>query len=557
MTEHILAVSTGTPLYVDPIKIAVSLLFFFGWAWAVQWIDRDTDTVKTQRERWNLIILSGSFVAFLVLFIPPWSGGLFYLGIAFWLLIVGATMIAYILHRNGRVVPDARVLTLGHAKRLLPGGGGGPAKAKSTKGLQIRLNDHAGKFVELPTTPDELKSFELVQDFLYEVLWRRVSDLDMTPGKDEYRVVYRIDGVAGERSEGIPLADGERMVHYLKKLAGLKVDEIRRPQTGKIQAGLLNAPGDPGTAEVRTSGSTAGERLMLHVQSGPALMRIGDLGLAQPREELVKGFLNKKHGLVLISAPPRHGLTTTQYAILRSHDAYMNNIYALERKKLVDLDNVTQNIYEGANADVNYARMLQTILRREPDIVLVDNCEDRETARIATRAAAEDRKIYMGIPGKDCFDALGKYLTLLEDNAMGAKALIGVINQRLMRVLCKDCREAFQPDEATLKKLNLPSEKIERFYRPPTDQKLDRKGKPIVCTTCQGTGYVGRVGVFEVLAVDPAVSALIAEGAPMSRIKSQCRKNKMYYLQEEGLLKVIDGTTSMNEVLRCLGGNDK
>ncbi len=556
MTQQILAASAGPTLYVDPIKIAVAVVLFFAWAWAVQWIDRDTDLVKTKRERWNLIVLSGSFVAFLVFFIPPWSGGMFYVGLAFWVLIVGATMLAYVFHRNSRVVPDARILTVGHLKRLMPGGGGA-VKAKSTKGLQIRLNDHAGKFVEMPTTPEEMKSFELVQDFLYEILWRRVSDLDMTPGKEEYRVVYRIDGVAGERPDGIPLADGERMVPYLKKLAGLKVDEIRRPQTGRIQAGLLNAPNEPGFTEVKTSGSMAGERLMLHVQSGPALMRLSDVGLAAPREEIVKGFLNKKTGLVLISAPPRHGLTTTQYAILRSHDAYMNNIYALERRKMVDLDNVTQNVYEGANSDVNFARMLQSVLRREPDIVLVDNCEDRETARIASRAAAEDRKIYMGIQAKDCFDALSKYIALLEDHAMAAKALIGVTNQRLMRVLCKECREAFHPDEATLKKLNLPAEKIERFYRPPSEQKLDRKGKPIVCTSCQGTGYVGRIGVFEVMNVDPSIAALIAEGAPINRIKSQCRKNKMYYLQEEGLLKVIDGTTSMNEVLRCLGGNDK
>lgn len=556
MTQQILAASSDAPLYIDPIKIAIAVVLFFAWAWAAQWVDRDTDLVKTKRERWNLIVLSGSFVAFLVFFIPPWSGGMFGVGVAFWMLIVGATMLAYVFHRNGRVVPDARVLTVGHLKRMLPGGGGA-AKAKSTKGLQIRLNDHAGKFVEMPTTPDEMKSFEMVQDFLYEILWKRVSDLDMTPGKEEYRVVYRIDGVAGERPEGIPLAEGERMVQYLKKLAGLKVEEVRRPQSGRIQAGLLNAPGEPGFTEVKTSGSMAGERLMLHVQSGPALMRLTDVGLATPREEIVKGFLNKKTGLVLISAPPRHGLTTTQYAILRSHDAYMNNIYALERRKMVDLDNVTQNVYEGANSDVNFARMLQTVLRREPDIVLVDNCEDRETARIASRAAAEDRKIYMGIQAKDCFDALSKYVALLEDHAMASKALIGVTNQRLMRVLCKDCREAFHPDEATLKKLNLPAEKIERFYRPPTEQKLDRKGKPILCTTCQGTGYVGRVGVFEVMNIDPTVAALIAEGAPINRIKSQCRKNKMYYLQEEGLLKVIDGTTSMNEVLRCLGGNDK
>lgn len=555
MVQNVLAASAAS-LYVDPIKIAIAAVLFVGWAAGVQWIDRDTDVVKTQRERWNLIVLSGSFVAFLVFFIPPWSGGMFWLGVVFWLLIVGSTFLAYIFHRNGRVSPDFRVLTLGHLKRLLPGGAAG-AKPKSSKGLQIRLNDHAGKFVEVPTTSDEIKSFELVQSFLHEILSKRVSDLDMTPGKEEYRVIYRIDGVAGERPEGIPLPDGERIIQFLKKIAGLKTDEIRRPQAGKIQAGLLNAPGDPGTAEVKTSGSTAGERLQLHIQSGPALMRLSDLGIAPQREEIVRGFLNKKIGLVLISAPPRHGMTTTQYAILRSHDAYMNNIYALERRKLLDLDNVTQNVYEGANSDVNYARMLQTILRREPDIVLVDDCEDRETARIASRAAAEDRKIYMGMQAKDCFDALSKYISLLEDHAMAAKALIGVTNQRLMRVLCKECREAYRPDEATLKKLNLPADKIERFYRPPSEQKLDRKGKPVVCATCQGTGYVGRVGVFEVMNVDPSVAAMIAAGEPINRIKAQCRKNKMYYLQDEGLYKVIDGTTSMNEFLRCLGGNEK
>ncbi|MDO8630164.1 MAG: ATPase, T2SS/T4P/T4SS family, partial [Phycisphaerales bacterium] len=196
-------------------------------------------------------------------------------------------------------------------------------------------------------------------------------------------------------------------------------------------------------------------------------------------------------------------------------------------------------------------------LRREPDIVLVGECEDRETARIAGHSAAEDRKVYMGLPAKDSFDALGKFLTLLEDNALAAKALIGVINQRLVRVLCTECREAFQPDAAMLKKLNLQADKIERFYRPPTEQKLDRKGKPILCPNCQGSGYVGRIGVFEVMEIKPEITALIAEGAPLNRIKAECRKKKMYYLQEEGLRKVIDGITSMNEVIRCLSGNEK
>ncbi len=556
MTPSMLAsVPDGTG-YINFVKVGVVLLLLLGWAAAAQWIDRDTDVVKTKREQWNLIVLAGAMVAYFVLFIPPWSGGLFVLGLTFWLLIAGGSMLAYVVHRNGRVVPDARILTLGHAKRLALRGKEGK-QSRSEKGLRVRISDHGGKFVESPRDAEEARAFHAVQDFLHDMLWRRAADVEMVAGKEKYRLVYRIDGVAVERPEGLPPDDGERMFRYFKKLAGLNVEEIRRPQSGRIQAALLSHEGDPPYAEVRTSGTTAGERLSLHIQSGPVLMRFPELGIAPPRLEQVKQFLGKPHGLFLISAPPRHGMTTTQYAVIRSHDAYMNNIHALERRKLVDLDNITQQVYEGNNADVNYARMLQSVLRREPDIVLVGECEDRETAKIATRAAADNRKIYLGIQAKDTFDALGKYLTLVEDNALAAKAVLGLTNQRLTRVLCKDCREAFQPDAATLKKLNLPADKIDRFYRPPTEAKLNKRGKEIVCPTCQGTGYVGRTGLFEVLVVDPAVAKLIAEGATIDKIKAQCRKNKMYYLQEEALLKVIDGTTSMNEVLRCLGGQEK
>jgi len=556
VTTPLLGAFSEGATYVNLVKVGVAIALLFGWAAAAQWIDRDTDVVKTKREQWNMIVLSGAVVAYFVLFLPPWSGGLFALGVTFWLLIAGGSMLAYIIHRNGRVVPEARVLTIGQVLRLFAGGRDKP-KRGSDKGLRVRISDHAGRFVETPTTPDQRADFDTVQEFLHDLLWRRVADVDMVAGKAGYRLVYRIDGVATERGDDIPTADGERVVRYLKKLAGLNVEEIRRPQTGRIQAALLSHDGDPGYTEVRTSGTTAGERLSLRIQMGPVLMRINDLGIAPPRQENIKQFLGKSTGLFLMSAPPRHGLTTTQYAVLRSHDAYMNNIHALERRKLIDLDNITQQIYEGNNTDVNYARVLQSILRREPDIVMVGECEDRETARIGTRAAADDRKIYLGIQAKDSFDALSKYLTLVEDNALAGKALLGVTCQRLIRVLCPECREAFQPDAATLKKLNLPADKIERFYRPPTEQKLDRKGKPILCPNCQGTGYVGRTGVFEVLVVDPAVSQLITEGAAIERIKAQCRKNKMYYLQEEGLLKVIDGTTSMNEILRCLAGGEK
>ena len=552
----LLALAPEFGAYTNPVKIGVVVLLLVGWALCAQWVDRDTNVVKTQREQWNMIVLAGGLVGFVWLFFGPWEGTLFAVGVGGFVGIAGGAVLFYVLHRNSRVTPANRVLTIGHAKRVF-GGGGSKKAAGPAKGIRVLLNDHEGNFVEPPTDPDDAKGFAAAQDFLYDLLWRRAEDMDMVSGKEKYRLVFRIDGVATEHKEGVPLDTGEVLVRYLKKIAGLNAEEIRRPQRGRIEASLLSKEGGPGTVEVHTSGTTAGERLRLKIQSGPVLLRLNELGMHDHRQKRLGAMLGKSTGMVLVSGPTGHGVTTTEYAIVRSHDAYINNIHSIEKSALVEIDNITQHIYEGANTDVNFARMLQTVLRREPDIVLVGECEDKDTARIAMQAAATDRKIYMGMNAKDSFDALERLLGWVGDDKLVAKALLGVTGQRLVRVLCKDCREAYEPDAQTLKKLNLPTDKIEHFYRPPSEPKLNRRGKPIVCETCQGTGYVGRTGVVELLVVDDAVRTLIQQGAPIERIKSRCRKNKMYYLQEEGLLKVIDGTTSMTEVLRSMRNGDK
>lgn len=537
--------------YVNVIKVAGALVMLLLWGLAVQWVDKDTHTVKTKREHWNMIVIAGGVVGFFVLFMVPWQGVLFFAGLGAWLLIAGGGLFLYVMHRNGRVLPEARVLTVGHLQRLTSGDGDKRAR-KSDKGLRVRIEDHKGKFVERPTSPDEADEFEAVQDFLYEVLWRRATDVEVRADKEGYRVILNIDGVAEKQPDGLEPEQGERVFRFLKRVAGLNAEEIRRPQRGMIKVALLSHQGDPGAAEVHTSGTTAGERLRMHLTTGQQLYRLPDLNIPQPRFEKLKDVLGRNHGLLIVSSTARNGASTTQYAILKSHDAYIHNIHALEKRSLLDLDNITQQVYDGANTDVDYARMLQTVLRREPDIVLVADCDDRETAIIASKAAADDRKIYLGMEARDCFDALNKYLKFLEDGKLASEALVGVINQRLVRKLCEDCREAYKPDEATLKKLNLPVEKIERFYRPPSEQQFDKRGREIVCPSCQGTGYSGRLGIYELLVVDDSVRKMIAHGSPLKAIKAQARKNKMYYLQEEGLLKVIDGTTSMNEVLRVL-----
>ncbi len=541
--------------YVNLYKIGGVVVLLLAWAAFIQWVDRDTDKVKTKRETWNMIVVSGGLAGFFVFIVPPWNGMLYFVGLGLFLLLAGGSALWYVVHRNGRVVANARVMTVDHFKRILSGG-----KAKQlvdARGQRVRLADNAGKVIQLSTEdPEEQLDYYAAQDFLYDMLWRRASDVDMLRNNDRYRVVHRVDGVASEKPDGVPLEEGDRVFRYLKKVAGLNVEERRKPQSGGIHASLLSQEGAMGRIEVHTSGSTAGERMRLRARGEVTVLRIHELGLMPQRLESMKELIARRCTMMLFSSPRGVGLTTSLYAVVRAHDAFLNNIHTIEKRPIADLDNITQHKYESSESKVAYARLLQTVLRKEPDVVMVGECEDRETAQIASRAT-EDRKIYMGIEAKDTFEGLAKYLKLVDDNELAAKALSAVVSQRLLRVLCTQCRQAFRPDPETLKKLNLPAEKIERFYRPPTEPILDKKGNEIICQNCQGTGYHGRTAIFELLVVNDNVSKLIAEGTPIQKIKSMCRRNKMYYLQEEGLFKVIDGTTSLNEVLRCLRSNGK
>ena len=405
--------------YINLVKVGVVIVLLLLWAAALQWVDRDTNFVKTKREHWNLITISGGVVGFIALFVPPWSGPLLFVGLFVWFLLAGGALLAYVTHRNGRVTPNARILTPAHFKRLFSGGENKRRTVKD-KGQRVRITDHKGENVTLPEDQEEALDYQAAQDFLFDMLWRRASDADMLAGKERYRLVYRIDGAATEDDKGIATEDGERIFRCLKRVGGLNVEEIRRPQTGRFRAALLSQTEDPGPTQVHTSGTTAGERLRLHFQHGPILLRVNELGMAPSREAALRKLLTQPTGLILIGAPPHNGLTTTEYALLRAHDAYMQNIH----KVSLELDNITQRVYDANKAEVSFARTLQSVLRREPDVVLVGECEDRETAQVAARAAAEDRKIYLGAHAKDSFEALSRFLAFVENNRLVAKALL-------------------------------------------------------------------------------------------------------------------------------------
>ncbi len=559
-TALLIAQTSGAPElggYIAVYKPITVIACLFLWLYFCMWATQDIHYVKTREHMWNLIVFGGGLVGFLAWLTLPFYGTLlFFMGMLAWLLLSGGAAITYILHRNTLVAKKARLLTPQHIRSLyLKLTKKGETQVEAVE--RVRVSDHSGRVVPVPDGDDEREQFVAMQNLIADALWRRASNVDLVVAGDQCKLEYTIDGLPTSCKELLTPIESQQALVLLKRIAGLDVEERRKPQSGKVSVMYPLGTSNRLRIDVESSGSRDGEHMVLKIAADLSKLRLPDLGFAPPRLELFKKVIEVKDGLVICSGPRHSGLTTTLYATIREHDAFISNIHSLERRKSFDLENITQHVHDGQNPDLGFARQLQSVLRREPDVVLVGDCPDHETAELATRAAANGRKIYLSLQAKDCAEALEKYLHLLEDHKQGGKVLRAIVNQRLIRKLCPECREAYKPDAELLRKANLPVDKIEHFFRTPTTVPTDKRGNPIVCQHCQGTGYYGRTGLFELMIFTEEMRTLVRGGAKAADVKAAARKNKMLYLQEEGLIKVIDGLTGMNEVLRALRDGSK
>lgn len=541
--------------YLSITRILIILVCQVPWLLFCQWVEKDAQVVRRmQREVWNGVVLGGGVVALALWLLLPWqTTGLFAAGFGLWLVVCVGSCGTYVVIRNGHVDASSRVFTPRHIKSWI-GGLGKKKEVKMAAVERVRLSRHDGSKVDIPSDPTQTDVYEAAQELLFDALWRRATEVELLVSNSAARLAYRIDGVATPRNDLLEPETAEKAVTFVKGIAGLDVEERRRPQQGSISAVITGTNAQPTEIEVRTSATTQHERLSLRIVGEENRLRLHDLGLTDQQLARLEEIARQPQGLVIVSGPRGSGVTSTLYALLRTHDAFMANLLTIEREPLMDLENITQNIYDSTKHEASYARQFQTVLRREPDVVMVSDCMDRETAHLAAKAAADGKKIYVGMQARDSFDALKKLVSLAGDMDTVANALTAVTSQRLMRKLCVACRQAYRPDHQLLKKANLPVDKIEHFYRPPRPEEwVDEKGNPKgVCANCQGSGYFGRTAVFEILEIDDGIRDLIRNGQPISAIRAMARKNGMRYLQEVSLQKVIESTTSMNEMLRVL-----
>jgi type II secretory ATPase GspE/PulE/Tfp pilus assembly ATPase PilB-like protein len=209
------------------------------------------------------------------------------------------------------------------------------------------------------------------------------------------------------------------------------------------------------------------------------------------------------------------------------------------------MNNVTQ-IEINTKSGQTFANSLRSVLRQDPDVVMIGEIRDGETANIACQAANTGHMVFSTVHANDAITALYRMIDLGVDVSMLSSSLSAILAQRLARRLCSDCKESYVPKPEFLKKANLPAEKIEKLYRPP------KEGENAACPNCGGMGYRGRVGVFELLVITDRMRDLIREKAALSVLKAEARKGGMLYMQEEGLRLVVKGITSIDELLRVV-----
>jgi type II secretory ATPase GspE/PulE/Tfp pilus assembly ATPase PilB-like protein len=520
-------------------KIIMMAVFLFLWALPAGWCSRDAKRLSLNPFMWGGVVMAGAILGWFFWFSVP----MYFVGFLFFVLFGYGSILVYAFYRDSIVEANDKILNPSNLMAAIKG----HTETKFEVTEKVRLATTQGREPKIPAEIEGQKLYQCFQDLMFDGLWRRANEILIQPAGEKVNVLFKIDGVMNEYDQWERLW-GQGIIDYVKGICKLDLNERRQPQKSKLVAQQVNV-GRKVTLDIETAGSTAGEKMHIRIRAEEAKFTIDDIGFTDDQMGKVQKFLTAKQGLILITGMPDAGVTSTMYAIGRSLDAFTQNIHSVEIKPLMDLDNITQNVHQ-TGTDKNFSKLIQSISRKEPDTILVDPCSDPEVAQmVAQIVAKKGKKVFVTMRASSVFSALGRITRWIEDPAVAGEAIMAILFQRLVRKLCPACREAYKPNQDMLRKMNFSANESVTFYRPPTQQMVDKKGVPIICATCQGSGYVGRTGVFEILLIDEALREAIQSNDPV-RIKAQAKKSGLKPWQDVAIEKVVAGVTSVHEVIR-------
>ena len=397
-------------------------------------------------------------------------------------------------------------------------------------------------FVDLESAAEELEDADLLEDddapiirllnaVLAESLREKASDIHVEPYENEARVRFRLDGVLRTvLSPSVHIAP--LLISRIKVMAKLDIAEKRLPQDGRMSVKLGGRSVD---LRVSTMPSSYGERVVMRLLDKSAgKLSVDDLGMPAKTKKRLDDIIARPHGIILVTGPTGSGKTTTLYAALQQMDRQQRNIMTVEDPVEYDLQGVSQTQIN-MRAGMTFARGLRAILRQDPDVILIGEIRDKETAEIATQASLTGHLVLSTLHTNTAAGAVTRLQDLGVDSFLLSSTLRGVMAQRLVRKLCEHCKRPAAPDAAAQRLLNVDASAT--LYQPDG------------CAHCNHTGYGGRQGLFELVIIDESMQRLIHDQAGEIDIQ-ECINQQTQTMVEEGYDMVRAGVTTLEEVLR-------
>lgn len=382
---------------------------------------------------------------------------------------------------------------------------------------------------------NEAPIIKLINLLISGAVKERASDIHIEPFERDVRVRYRIDGVLYEKFV-VPKNQQAAVISRIKIMANLNIAEHRLPQDGRIKIRLSGKEIDIRVSVIPVA---FGERVVLRIlEKGNFLFSLEQLGMSRRDYEQVDKLIMQSHGIILVTGPTGSGKSTTLYAALQRVNSPDKNIITVEDPIEYQMQGIGQ-IQVHPKIGLTFAMGLRHILRQDPDVILVGEIRDHETAEMAIQASLTGHLVFATLHTNDSAGAITRLVNMGIEPFLVSSSTIAIMAQRLVRRICQWCREPYIPEAESLRDLGI-------LNAPPGTPVYRGRG----CDKCQGRGYYGRTGIFELLVMTQRVQELTLQGADSNMIKREAKKQGMHTLREDGAARVLEGVSTIEEVLR-------
>ncbi|MHB1456043.1 MAG: GspE/PulE family protein [Armatimonadota bacterium] len=391
---------------------------------------------------------------------------------------------------------------------------------------------------ELRELSEEAPVIRLANLILTRGIQDKCSDIHLEPGRTSLRVRYRLDGILHDGMI-VPRRAQSSLISRLKIMSEMDIAEKRAPQDGRISA---TVDGKQYDFRVSTLPSVYGEKVVLRILDKSSIMvGLNKLGFLSQTRDLFESIINRSYGVILVTGPTGSGKSTTLYSVLSKLNSGEKNILTIEDPVEYELAGITQT-QVNVRAGLTFASGLRTMLRQDPDIIMLGEIRDKETATIATEAALTGHLVLSTLHTNDAAGAITRLMDMGIEPFLIASSVIAVLAQRLLRLICPKCKESYVPPKDALKRLDMKSEDGSEI--------TFSRGKG--CDYCKGTGYKGRIGIYELMPITDNIRDMILVKESSYRIKEAAISEGMRTLRDDAMEKILLELTTLEESLRVI-----